>query len=82
MKHHSFQNFQSDPEQMKTHLMYNFYQSFIQFSFIPISIFVQVISVISSGAFGRVLKVIHKDEAKNYAMKLMSKYMVGHLSIW
>ncbi len=36
-----------------------------------------MISVVSSGAFGKVLQVIHKDDAKNYAMKIMSKSMVG-----
>ncbi|EFX87050.1 hypothetical protein DAPPUDRAFT_312552 [Daphnia pulex] len=35
-----------------------------------------VISVVSSGAFGKVLQVIHKLDAKNYAMKIMSKSMI------
>nr|CAH0105682.1 unnamed protein product [Daphnia galeata] len=35
-----------------------------------------VISVVSSGTFGKVLQVIHKEEAKNYAMKIMSKSMI------
>ena len=37
----------------------------------------QVISVVSSGAYGKVLQVIHKEDAKNYAMKIMSKSMVS-----
>jgi hypothetical protein len=57
----------------------SFYQIHFFFWFkIKISFFMfQVISVVSSGAYGKVLQVIHKEDAKNYAMKIMSKSMVS-----